>query len=76
MYSVVDLRGAARGTLDPPRVQIQFLAVIGKIWQNRMWVSPPGGWRPHLGEILDPPLVLTASSTDLILQGISIDSIR
>ena len=34
----------------------QFHAVLGKIWQNRM-LAPLEGWHPHLGEILDLPLV-------------------
>ena len=35
----------------------QFHAVLGKIWQNYMLAPPPPeGWRPNLGEILDPPL--------------------
>ena len=39
----------------------EFHAVFGKIWQNHVGVPPappphPKGWRPHLGEILDPPL--------------------
>ena len=37
----------------------QFHAVFGKIWQNRMLAPPLGSWRPLLGEILDPPLVLS-----------------
>ena len=39
----------------PPSKFFQFYAVFGTIWQNRM-LTPPDGWRPHLGEILDPPL--------------------
>ena len=34
----------------------QFHAVFGKIWQNHMLAPPMEGWRPHLGETLDPPL--------------------
>ena len=30
---------------------------FGKIWQNRMLAPLLEGWRPHLGEILDPPLI-------------------
>ena len=38
----------------------QFHAVFGKIWQNRMLAPPPlESWRPLLGEILDPPLLVT-----------------
>ena len=33
-------------------------AVFGKFWQNRMLVPALEGWRPHLGEILDPPLIV------------------
>ena len=33
--------------------------LMGKFWQNCMLAAPPPtleGWRPHLREILDPPL--------------------
>ena len=36
----------------------QFHAVFGKIWQNRMLAPPLESWRPLLGEILDPPLLI------------------
>ena len=56
---MADLRG----------VQILSIhAVFGKIWQNRMLAPPPTpplpplqDWRPHLGEILDPPLPFFAA---------------
>ena len=35
----------------------QFQAVFGEIWQNRVSAPPLCGWRHHLGEILDPPLI-------------------
>ena len=35
----------------------QFHAVIGKLWQKSYLYDPLEGWRPHLGEILDPPLM-------------------
>ena len=34
---------------------MQFLGNFGKIV---CWRPPPGSWRPLLGEILDPPLIL------------------
>ena len=39
---------------------MQFLGKFGKIigW------PPPGSWRPLLGEILDPPLIMTDRKTD------------
>ena len=53
--------GGSKGgaSLAPPGSKFfQFHAVFGKFWQNRMLAPPtPVGWRPHLGEILDPPLV-------------------
>ena len=43
--------------LPAPSKFFQFHAVYGEIWQNRMLTIPaPEGWRPHLGEVLDPPL--------------------
>ena len=62
--AVADLRGA-RGMRAPSGSKFfQFHAVFGKIWQNLMLAPPPpGSWRPHLGEILDPPLLLNAALT-------------
>ena len=58
MLAVADLHSKI---LDaPPRSKFfQFHAVLGTFWQNRMLAPPlpPESWRPHLGEILDPPLV-------------------
>ena len=44
----------------------QFHAIFffWKFWPNRMLAPPREGWRPHLGEILDPPL-FTVQSVDL-----------
>ena len=50
----------------------KFHAVFGKIWQNRMLASPLKGWRPHLGEILDPPLISYIISPGLQLLFIAI----
>ena len=44
---------------DPGSKFFQFHAVF---WENlaKSYVGAPlEGWRPHLGEILDPPLVFT-----------------
>ena len=56
--------------LDAPRSKFfQLHAVFRKIWQNCMLVPPPPkGWRPHLGEILDPPLVMYAIGINMILH--------
>ena len=35
----------------------QFHAVLGKFLAKPYVGAPPQVWRPHLGEILDPPLV-------------------
>ena len=57
-WSVADLRGA-RGWVSPWGSKFfQFHAVLGKILQNRMLAPPLEGWCPHLGEILDPPLLI------------------
>ena len=32
--------------------------------------APPKGWRPHLGEILDPPLVMYAIGINMILHNV------
>ena len=45
-------------TRAPRSKFFQFHAVFRKFWQNRMLAPPLGSWRPHLGEILDPPLHL------------------
>ena len=45
----------------------QFHAIFGKIWQNRM-LAPPEGWRPHLGEILDPPLCTSTTNLSRYLD--------
>ena len=34
------------------------LADCHKEWQSVADLLPPGSWRPHLGEILDPPLAV------------------
>ena len=55
---MADLRGA-RGTRAPPGVQI--LSISCSFWGNlaKSYVgAPPGSWRPLLGKILDPPLVI------------------
>ena len=57
--SVADLGEGAWGREGPPfrwSKFFKFYAVFGKIWQNRMLAPPLETWRPHLGEILDPPL--------------------
>ena len=52
--------GSKGGTRNAPCLQILSIScrfLGGEIWQNRM-LAPP--WRvctPHLGEILDPPLI-------------------
>ena len=45
----------------------QSHAVFVKIWQNRL-LTPPEGWRPHLGEILEPPLHPTGMLSCLYLM--------
>ena len=40
-------------------VGVQILSISCSFWENlaKSYVgAPPEGWRPHLGEILDPPL--------------------
>ena len=73
---MADLRGGARDA-SPPWVSkfFRFHTVLGKIWQNRVLATPHPleGWRPHLDEILDPPLmpsVLFAkmSTTEHLIQ--------
>ena len=51
--AVADQRG--RKGRAPGSKFFQFHAVFGKFWQNRM-LAASEGWRPHPGEILDPPL--------------------
>ena len=59
LSAVADLRGAP-GTRAFPGVQILSISCsFRKSWQNSMSASLPEGWHPHLGEILDLPLVCT-----------------
>ena len=57
--SVADLHSKILDA-PPPRGpnSFNFMQFLGNFWQNRMLVPPLGSWRPHLGEILDPPLHL------------------
>ena len=61
-FELVSGGSVARPSPSPSPVDpifFQFHAVFGKIWQNHMLAPPPPeGWRPHLGEILDPPLLV------------------
>ena len=52
-------KGGREERSSPPRGSkfFQFHAVFGKFWQNRMLTPPLEGWRSHLGEMLDPPLI-------------------
>ena len=44
----------------------QFHAVFGNIWPNRVLAPPLGSWRPLLGEILDPPLMVAPSTVKIV----------
>ena len=59
----------ARGTRPPPLGSkfFQFHAVFGKIWQNCMLApTPPRGVGPPLlGEILDPPLIMSKNPPNM-----------
>ena len=51
--------GGSKGGEGRPRSKFfQFHAVLGKFGEIVCWQpSPhPEGWRPYLGEMLDPPL--------------------
>ena len=62
LYSVADLRGARPSPPSP--VEAQILSISCSFWENlaKSYVGAPphpsGSWRPILGEILDPPLIL------------------
>ena len=45
------------GRVRPLSKFFQFHAVFGENWQNRMLAPSLESWCPHLGEILDPPLL-------------------
>ena len=55
---MADLRG--REGRAPPKVQI--LSILCSFWEilvkSYVGAPPPGGWRPDVGEILDPPLIV------------------
>ena len=58
-YSLADPRGGARDARPPWGSKFfHFHAVFGKNVKNN---SNFGSWRPPLGKILDPPLLLLAS---------------
>ena len=63
--TVVDLHTKFLDTPPSPGSNFfQLYAVFGRFWQNRTLAPPPPeGWCPHLGEILDPPLVYMYVST-------------
>ena len=67
MLSVADLHSKILDAPPPPRGSkfFQFHAVFGKFWRNRMLAPPPGSWRPLLGEILDPPLVIISYTSPI-----------
>ena len=55
----------------PPQAQnsFNFMQFLGIFWQNRMLAPPPpGSWRPHLGEILDPPLNVTTNRDNYLMR--------
>ena len=59
MLPVAELRGA-RGTRPPTRGWVQILSISCSFWEilAKSYVGTPAeSWRPHLWEILDPPLV-------------------
>ena len=58
VYALADLH-IKIWTHDPPPPEskfFQFHAIFSKFWQNCVF-TPLEGSRPHLGEILDPPLL-------------------
>ena len=54
----------------------QYHAVFGKFWQNRMLAPLLEGWRPHLGEILDPPLPTAWDEASTLSITLNISRIR
>ena len=57
LCTVVDLRGTPAPPPGPNSFNFkQFLGEFGKVVCWRL-PPPPEGWRSHLGEILDPPLM-------------------
>ena len=67
-FPVADLKGS-RG-MHPPVVQI--LSISCSFWPNlaKSYVGTPGSWRPLLGEILDPQLVLAKLRQGNIFTGV------
>ena len=53
-YTLADLRG--REGRPPGPNSFNFMQFLGKFGKIICW-RPLEGWRPHLGEILDPPLL-------------------
>ena len=65
MYSALaDIRRGAQGTRAPlgtkfSLISCSFQEILIKLYPS---APPPEGWRPLLGEILDPPLQCTEQS--------------
>ena len=68
-FPVADLKGS-RGMHPPPVVQI--LSISCSFWPNlaKSYVGTPGSWRPLLGEILGPQLVLAKLRQGNIFTGV------
>ena len=64
--SVADLHSKILDARPPGSKFFQFHTVWGEIWQNPM-LTPQEDWRPHIGEILDPPLYVMGGSYDTYL---------
>ena len=60
MVALADLRRGARDAPPPLPLGVQILSISCRFLENlaKSYVDAPPleGWRPHLGEILDPPL--------------------
>ena len=56
--------------LDAPRSKFFQLHAVFSENLAKLYVGGPPwkGWRPHLGEILDPPLVMYAIGINMILH--------
>ena len=57
--------------VDPHRGpnSFNFMQFLGKVGKIICWSSPLEGWRPHLGDILDPPLQDFADEGDQLPRG-------
>ena len=57
-------KGGRKGCPPGGPNSFNFMQFLGNFGKLVCWHPPPGSWRPLLGEILDPPLIMGSLSGD------------